>query len=113
MSPTDSYGGSVANDPEWSHWNPTKECIFGVMIMIMTIMVVLFLKRSCSKLQPEPNPPPSYHSEWPGQQVENKVENCDVPPSDSDEVFVIMAGEQKPSCLAKPVASTPQPWEQV
>ncbi|XVF08863.1 hypothetical protein REPUB_Repub07fG0040800 [Reevesia pubescens] len=66
---------------------------------------------SCSKLQPGPTPPPaSYHSERPEQLGINKLDNdMDV----SDEVFVIMAGEEKPSCLAKPVASITQPCEQV
>ncbi|XWS51281.1 hypothetical protein CRYUN_Cryun12cG0163300 [Craigia yunnanensis] len=63
------------------------------------------------QISAEPNPPPSYHSERPEQQLENKSENYDVPAS--DKVFVIMAGEQKPSCLAKLVASTTQPCEQV
>lgn len=44
----------------------------------------------------------------------NKLEDYDMPTS--DEVFVIMAGEQSPSCLAKPmvaVASVAQLCEQV
>lgn len=105
---------SVSNDPERLHWNPTKECMFGAMIVIITLMVVLLLKNSCSKVQlrpqPNPQPPPrSWHSEWPEQA--QHVENKDV--AASDEVFVIMAGQQKPSFLAKPVASTTQPCEQV
>ncbi|XWS37223.1 hypothetical protein CRYUN_Cryun19dG0024900 [Craigia yunnanensis] len=110
MSSTNPYHESASNDPERLHWNPTKLCVFGVLIVIITFVAVLLLKLSCSELQPESNPPPSYHSERPDQQLENKLENYDV--SASDEVFVIMAGEQKPSCLAKPVASITQPCEQ-
>ena len=91
MSSTSPHHESASNDPERVHWNPTKLCLFGVMIVIITFIAVLLLKL----LQPEPNPPPSYQSERPEQQLENKLENYDV--SASDEVFVIMAGEQKPS----------------
>ena len=104
MSRTVIYHDSASNEPERLHWNPAKECLFGVLIVIITFMAVLLQKFSCSKLQPEPNPPPSYHSERPEQQLENKLENYDVPAS--DEVFVIMDGEQKPSCSAKLVASS-------
>ncbi|KAK6261801.1 hypothetical protein QUC31_007617 [Theobroma cacao] len=104
MPPSNSYD-SVSSGPERLHWNPAKECLFGLLIVIIAFMAVLLLKLSCSKPQPEPNPP-SYQSEWP-EQVEHKLAN-DV----SDEVFVIMAGEQKPSRLAKPVPSSTQPCEQ-
>ncbi|XP_022755829.1 protein GLUTAMINE DUMPER 6-like [Durio zibethinus] len=112
MSTTDSYHDSASSDPERLHWNPAMEYLFGVLLVIITLMAVILLKFSCSKLQPAPNPPPSYHSERPEQQLEIKLENYDAPAA-SDEVFVIMAGEQTPSCLAKPVASpTTRPCEQ-
>ncbi|KAK5805280.1 hypothetical protein PVK06_032933 [Gossypium arboreum] len=68
-----------------------------------------------STVQPESNPAPSNHLETPMYQPNmNKLEDYDMPAS--DEVFVIMAGEESPSCLAKPmvaVASVARLCEQV
>ncbi|KAK9009264.1 hypothetical protein V6N11_035806 [Hibiscus sabdariffa] len=88
------------------------------LFLIIMLMGMLLLKVLCSKLRPEPNPTPADHLESSAQQPDRyKMEDYDVPAS--DEVFVIMAGEQSPSCLAKPtvalaaVASATQPCEQV
>ncbi|PPS14229.1 hypothetical protein GOBAR_AA06394 [Gossypium barbadense] len=57
-----------------------------------------------STVQPESNPAPSNHLETPMYQPNmNKLEDYDMPAS--DEVFVIMAGEESPSCLAKPMVA--------
>ncbi|KAH1089081.1 hypothetical protein J1N35_016338 [Gossypium stocksii] len=109
MSSPSSY------EPENLRWSTGKACLYSGLFLVISLMTMLLLKLLCSKLQPESNLTPSNHSERPMYQPNrNKLEDYDMPAS--DEVFVIMAGEERPSCLAKPmvaVASVAQLCEQV
>ncbi|GMN57612.1 hypothetical protein TIFTF001_026727 [Ficus carica] len=98
-----SYSNATVGDGGFRHWNSPIPFLFGGLALMLGLITVALVILACSHRKPSPAPNSGAATNVSNTEEKPAVQVNVVVDSDQPKIVVIMAGDDMPTYLAKPV----------